>query len=1495
MNASRLLRACPGFIPLCTLALLSSTPAPAAPRISEFLAVNDTVLADEDGEYSDWIEIHNPDPTSLSLAGYHLTDNAANLTKWTFPAVTINPGGYLVVFASNKDRTDPTEELHTNFRLSSAGEYLALVQPDGTTITSEFTPTYPPQFADESFGFGTPGSSGQVNITPVWNSPGNYYNVKLSGHQSASLSATSDSIDASLSGSQLQYYMWFDFSSMLGAIAPGDSIDSATMTWSGNVVASIFGANGVTSELGVFPVPDTNYGIDTIAQPFTTSSLLDYYAANSPVSSYTAVPGQAPTTTWDIKTLVEDWRDNPGDPQRGQIMILNSAQPMFMDWDQDGSNKPQLSATVTTTSDPGAPAPLVYFDSPTPDAGNSGGQLAGPVFGEVTRNPPQPVTGALTVTAEIAGSADPVASVTLYYRQAFGAEVPVAMNDDGDGADAAAGDNVWTAQIPASAIDPGEMTRWRFVATDTGGAQTREPAFREALDSHQYFGTVGHDPAIETNLSVVHWFIQNPSGANNTTGTRGSLYYLGEFYDNVHFNRHGQSTGGFVKKSYNIDFNKTQRFRWSEDPEIPRAADIDLLTNWADKSKVRHPLAWEIMRESGVNAHFAFTVRVEQNGHFFSTADFVEDGDDVYLERAGLNKDGALYKVYSNRLNKDQGNTGYSGVEKKNRRSENNDDLQALIDGLDLTGTALTAYMRDNIDIPKCVNMLAANSVIRNIDMHSKNWYIYRDTGKTDEWAILPWDLDLSGGRVWNSQNTYFDNGLYTHGLVVTGNSIRLVSHLFNNPETRAMIMRRIRTLSDTFLQPESTPLAERWYERRLDEQSALIDDQSMAKSDAQRDFEKWGSWLQGNGSPVPWTTNDPAVESMAEAVARWKTEYLPGRRNEIYNNQTVGNGGEIPLPQTGAVTTIVTPLVQAGAAAFAFSPSDDSLGTTWRGAAANEPFDTSGWISGPTGFGYENTSGYGPMIGTDVSAQMASNNSLYIRVPFEVADPAAFDTLELRMQWDDGFVAFLNGDLLVADNFNGTLTWNSSADNASHEANAGSYDIYNVSSKLGSLKAGTNILAIHGLNQGTGSSDFIIRPELYGGQTSEGPAGQPVLTFGAIEFSPASGNQDEEYIEITNPHSIAVDISGWQLAGGVEHSFHPGTVLAPGGSLYVTPNVNTFRARTTSPKAGEGRFIQGDYKGHLSSFGETLELIDSEGAPNASTTYAGNPSDEQMYLVITEIMYHPDGDGLAEFIELTNISTITTLDLSGVKFVDGIEFDFTGSAVTSLAPGARVLVVRDLAAFEAAHGTGHPVAGEFANTSRLNNDGEALKLEDALSGTIKEFSYNDATPWPTAADAGYSLVLIDPNSNPDPGSPENWRSSGLPGGNPGDSDLVPFPPEPLGDDDGNGTPDLIDYALGDNLGLAPIAPSLSFEPHDIGGSTQQLLTLSFPVSLGAEGARIEIDASTDLSHWTDASATTEHVSTTNLGDGRALVTVRFIPPVGSGSRHFLRLRVVTP
>jgi hypothetical protein len=122
----------------------------AQPVITEWMASNSHVLADQDGAYSDWIELHNPGETGADLTGWYLTDSAENKVKWPFPPVTIAPGGYLVVFASGKDRRDPSAQLHTNFALSASGEYLALVMGDG--VTPAFEITYPAQPGDVSYG-----------------------------------------------------------------------------------------------------------------------------------------------------------------------------------------------------------------------------------------------------------------------------------------------------------------------------------------------------------------------------------------------------------------------------------------------------------------------------------------------------------------------------------------------------------------------------------------------------------------------------------------------------------------------------------------------------------------------------------------------------------------------------------------------------------------------------------------------------------------------------------------------------------------------------------------------------------------------------------------------------------------------------------------------------------------------------------------------------------------------------------------------------------------------------------------------------------------------------------------------------------------------------------------------------------------------------------------------------------------------------------------------
>ncbi len=125
---------CPLIFILCCLGACSFLADGGEVIISEFLAVNTSGLADENGDDSDWIELSSISGAAVDLTGWHLTDNALTLDKWAFPRVTLNSGAKLVVFASGKDRGVGGEELRTYFKLARGCEYLALVRPDWVTI-----------------------------------------------------------------------------------------------------------------------------------------------------------------------------------------------------------------------------------------------------------------------------------------------------------------------------------------------------------------------------------------------------------------------------------------------------------------------------------------------------------------------------------------------------------------------------------------------------------------------------------------------------------------------------------------------------------------------------------------------------------------------------------------------------------------------------------------------------------------------------------------------------------------------------------------------------------------------------------------------------------------------------------------------------------------------------------------------------------------------------------------------------------------------------------------------------------------------------------------------------------------------------------------------------------------------------------------------------------------------------------------------------------------
>ena len=125
---------------------------PSPVFITEFMAEDNRIYPDDNGNWPDWIELYNSSSAAVNLEGWYLTDDPALPTKWRFPSVQLDGFKHLVVFASGEDRVGPNGELHSNFQLDAGGEYLALIKPDGVIAASAFAPAYPKQKARASYG-----------------------------------------------------------------------------------------------------------------------------------------------------------------------------------------------------------------------------------------------------------------------------------------------------------------------------------------------------------------------------------------------------------------------------------------------------------------------------------------------------------------------------------------------------------------------------------------------------------------------------------------------------------------------------------------------------------------------------------------------------------------------------------------------------------------------------------------------------------------------------------------------------------------------------------------------------------------------------------------------------------------------------------------------------------------------------------------------------------------------------------------------------------------------------------------------------------------------------------------------------------------------------------------------------------------------------------------------------------------------------------------------
>ena len=201
-------------------------------------------------------------------------------------------------------------------------------------------------------------------------------------------------------------------------------------------------------------------------------------------------------------------------------------------------------------------------------------------------------------------------------------------------------------------------------------------------------------------------------------------------------------------------------------------------------------------------------------------------------------------------------------------------------------------------------------------------------------------------------------------------------------------------------------------------------------------------------------------IEGDGQTVANGYTDY-PEQFDDIsYGLAQTGSGSDITIIPENSISRILVPT--------------SDIGTSWH----DRLFDDSSWPSANTGIGYD----YDNLIGSngDVQSQTDDiNGSVYVRIPFTIDSPESLTSLTLRMKYDDGFAAYINGTRVASVGAPASPQWNSVATADHPDSAAVVFEDFNIPLGPDLLEAGGNILAIHGLNRSTGSSDLLVLPRL--------------------------------------------------------------------------------------------------------------------------------------------------------------------------------------------------------------------------------------------------------------------------------------------------------------------------------------------------------------------------------------------------------------------------------
>ena len=951
-------------------------------------------------------------------------------------------------------------------------------------------------------------------------------------------------------------------------------------------------------------------------------------------------------------------------------------------------------AQPDTTGTPGAPN-SVFEDN------------LGPTLANLSHHPVVPTSTENVVIRVAADDADGIDAMTLYYAvdgiQPF---VPILMESGTDG--------FYTAAIPPH--DDRTLVQFYVQATDLRGATSvfppKGPESRALYRVDDTFVLNPHLPDFQMLMTShdvsemhrsVHMMDNNRRGSTIIYEGRHAFYDAGTRFRGSMFSRGG--SGG-----YNIEFRPEQKFRG-----VHRSIGMDRGT-------------------SELFVKFVAT----QSGNLGGTYDDVFDVQTpsshgstrllIYLSRQGVvqqreqfedGADGTLFKLEGIRVMQtvsEPGNPeslklyqpiGWVGAfdiqdlgndkEKyrwpflinRNRAKDDYAPIIQMAQAFSLSGAELEQAVGELLDMDVWTHTFALMSLFGIADTYSQgNPHNLNFYVRPSDGKVLayPWDWDF----------------IFTHTPSAALHGGKNLGRVLNLPR----------------------------YDRLLQGQMVHLLETVFNRDYLARWADHFGSLLGGN------------FDSFLESIDK-RTRFVRDQLTPSVPFQLDVNPPEI-------VSEI---LVNEESDAQAFVPLENNggheLGTRWTELGFETNDD---WSRGVAAVGFDATpNDFVGVIKHDISRMRRQNSSVYIRVPFNVAmDPSPFEILKLRLKYDDGFVAYLNGVPVVTANAPADVQWDSKSTASRLNREAKLFVDFDISKHLDLVKPGGNVLAIHGLNRSKSNDDAVFVPQLLMQRVERTPLLEDLVV-------------NDDTVTITG--KAWIDIKHIRLKGSAQ-------------ALPVAWNETTDWQVTLPLTASrtELTFEAYDFQDRLVS-SETVNVATDQ----FDMAFDG--------LRISEVHYHPsdpsptessagydDADAF-EFVELANVGQ-QTIDLSAVALEQvrfegrqqGVSFDFSSSEFQQLEPGDRVVVVENLNAFRHRYGADTVVAGEWSGG--LNNATEMITLTVHGREWI-QVTYQDDW-YPSTDGAGAALQAIDrPQREVGVVSqPNAWRPSSLDGGTPGRDDV---------------------------------------------------------------------------------------------------------------------------